>query len=201
MRRPAHPRRRRLARGLSAIVVTTSLVIGGLAAFLSASGHRDTATYDEEAVLVLGATVRGSEVSGALAGRLEKAIEYRDRNPYALIVVSGGPNPDADVTEAAAMREYLTGRGVPASAIVVEDRATSTRENVAFSRALLDERLASGYRVCLVTDAFHVFRAGRMADAAGLDTTHLASATTWYEQPVDHLRELVAVALMWAGRL
>lgn len=183
------------------IALGACVVVGTFAALLALAGRRDTATFDEDAVIVLGASVHGTTVSGALAGRLDRAIEYRDRNPGALLVVSGGMNPQGEVTEAVAMRNYLVARGVPASGTVLEDRSTSTRENFAFTRELLDGRLASGYQVCFVTDGFHIYRSARMANAAGLDATHLSSAQARYSRPSHYVREMAAVVLMWAGRI
>ncbi|MDR0594365.1 MAG: YdcF family protein [Bifidobacteriaceae bacterium] len=46
--------------------------------------------------------------------------------------------------EAEAMRDYLLARGLPAGQIVMEDMSTSTAENSARAKALLDQRLAPG---------------------------------------------------------
>jgi uncharacterized SAM-binding protein YcdF (DUF218 family) len=98
------------------------------------------------------------------------------------------------------MRQYLLDHGVPDSGIVVEDRSTSTEENFANSRVLLDQRLGSGYEVAFVTDEFHVFRASRIAAADGLVARHVSSRTPWYFWPANYLREAVAVTLQLLGR-
>jgi uncharacterized SAM-binding protein YcdF (DUF218 family) len=161
--------------------------------FLACYGSTDTATGDEDAVIVAGAAVHGSEPSNTLIGRLDAALAYHQRNPSALIVVSGGQGYQEDLPEAEAMRDYLVAHGVPAGDIVAEDRATDTVENFGYSKALLDGRLDPGYRVVFVTDDFHVFRAGRIAASAGLDATHVASSTSWYFWASNYLRETVAV--------
>jgi len=169
--------------------------------FLAVYGSIDTATGDEDAVIVLGAAVHGSEPSNTLVGRLDAALAYHQRNPSALIVVSGGQGFQEDLPEGVAMRDYLVAHGVPDAEVLVEDRASSTVENFAFSKALLDARLAPGYRVVFVTDDFHVFRAGRIAAAAGLDATHVASSTSAYFWASNYLRETVAVVTSLAGTL
>lgn len=171
----------------------------GVSVFLAAYGSTDTATGNEDAVIVLGAAVHGSEPSNTLIGRLDAALAYHQRNPSAVIVVSGGQGFGEDLPEGVAMRDYLAAHGVPATDIVVEDRATSTAENFANSLVLLDERLPAGYRVVFVTDDFHVFRAGRIAAAAGLDATHVASSTSWYFWASNYLRETVAVLTSLGG--
>jgi uncharacterized SAM-binding protein YcdF (DUF218 family) len=180
---------------VSLLVVLAAFV--GLAGFLVVFGNQPTATYDEDAVIVLGAAVHGSEPSKTLTGRLDAAVAYHARNPAALIVVSGGQGWQEDLPEGVAMQRYLLAQGVPDAAIVVEDRATSTEENFAFSKALLDQRLAPGYRVVVISDEFHLYRASRLAVAAGLHATWIGRATPWYFWTANYLREDLMVAKLW----
>jgi len=186
---------RRLSRlrWLTIPAIVLAAGFGLISGFLAGYGLNDTASDAEDALIVLGAAVHGREVSPSLAQRLEVAIDYHQRNPSVLIVVTGGRGPQEDVPEAAASRDYLLARGVPDAAIVVEDRSTSTQENFAFAKGLLDERLGDGYGIAFVTNEYHVWRAGRLAEQTGLDARHLHSATRWYVWPSSYLRESVAV--------
>lgn len=185
---------RRLARvrWLTVPALALAAGFGLISGFLAGYGLDDTASGDEEALVVLGAAVFGRQVSPSLAQRLEVAIDQHRRNPSALIVVTGGQGPQEDVAEADASRDYLLARGVPDAVIVVEDRSTSTEENFAFARLLLDQRLGDGYRIAFVTNEYHVWRASRLAAAAGLDARHLHSSTRWYVWPSSYLRETAA---------
>lgn len=189
--------RHRILTSLAALVLAA---VVGLSAFLTSYGNADNATFREDAVIVLGAAVHGRELSNTLAGRLAAAVGYHRRNPSALVVVSGGQGLQEDIPEAVAMRQYLVDHGVRDAGIVVEDRSTSTEENFANSRALLDRLLPPGYSVAFVTDEFHVYRAGRIAASAGLTGTHVSSRTPWYFWPANYLRESVAVVLNWLGQ-
>ncbi len=185
-------------------VITTVLVGGcaavvGLSTFLWAHGVRDNARFDEDAVVVLGAAVHGSELSNTLRGRLDAALVYRQHNPDALIVVSGGRGRGEDVSEALAMSRYLLAAGVPEGQIVLEDGSTSTAENFAFSKELLDATLDGAYRVSFVTSEFHVYRAGRIAAAAGLDASSFHSTTPVYFWAPMYLRECLAVVKSWVS--
>ena len=51
-----------------------------LVSFIAAYGSSDNATYKEDAVIVLGAAVRGEQVTLPLQYRLDKAIEYHKKN-------------------------------------------------------------------------------------------------------------------------
>ena len=66
------------------------------------------------------------------------------------------------------MKRFLISEGVPESAIRLESRSRTTRENALFTRSLL----ASGTprKLVLLTSDYHMHRAWRAFRAAGLDT-------------------------------
>lgn len=191
------PRGRRRWINIVALILCATMI--AVSSCLASVGTHDTATGEEDAIIVLGAAVHGSELSRTLTGRLDAALAYHARNPRAVIVVTGGQGPQEDLPEAVAMQAYLLAHGVATASIVVEDRATSTVENFAFSKALLDARLPIGYRVGFVTDEFHVYRSARAAEASGFAATHLSSRTPWYSWVANYLREDLAVLTSLAG--
>ena len=137
--------------------------------------------------------------SPQLENRLEAAYAYHLRNPDALLVVSGGQGDGEAISEALAMERWLISRGVPADRILREEASTSTYENLTNAKALLDERSARPCRVALVTSDYHVYRASRLAKAAGLDASHLHADAEWYALPVRMLRECAAVVKYWVS--
>jgi uncharacterized SAM-binding protein YcdF (DUF218 family) len=165
--------------------------------FLSVYGSFDTADYREDAVIVLGAGIRGETITGVLQYRLQRAVFYWQKNPDALIVVSGGQGPGESITEAEAMERYLLLRGIPPGQIVKEGNSTSTYENFLFSKKILDSRLDKDYRVVFITNGFHIYRGEKMAQAAGLVPTHLHTGIQWYLTLTAYIREFAAVLKLW----
>lgn len=162
------------------------------------SGRTDNVTYEEDAIIVLGAAVRGEEVSGALSKRLDAAIEYYHQNPEVIIVVTGGQGPQEDITEALAMERYLMERGIPQSSILKEENATSTSENFKYSKELLDKHFDYEYTVAYVTDDYHIFRAGQLGKLSGLEgMTHCHSNTAKSIILPSGLRECMAIVQLW----
>ena len=101
-----------------------------------------------------------------LAYRLDRAIELFGEGYAPVIIVSGGQGADEVISEAEAMRNYLIQRGIPESVIIREAQSTTTRENMAFSKAIMDE---NGYESALiVTSDYHLWRAMQLADRAGI---------------------------------
>lgn len=157
-------------------------------------GKTDNVTYDEDAIIVLGAGLRGSRPSSTLKGRLDAAYDYHTENPDALIVVSGGKGHDEDITEALAMETYLIELGVPKEKIVKEEKSTSTYENFMFSKEILDGLLGDNYKIAYISNDYHVFRAGHIAKKAGFENkTHAHSDTIWHSVLPGTLRECIGV--------
>lgn len=168
-----------------------------LMAFIALWGRKDRVTYTEEVAIVLGAGIRGEEVTSSLKFRLDKAMEYHRKNPAAYILVTGGLGPQESVTEAFAMEKYLLAQGVDKAKIIKEEKSTTTAENFRFSKELLDARFPKDYRIVVITNAFHIFRATAIAKHAGYqDAHHLHAGLPWYYVLPNYLRESLAVLKM-----
>lgn len=179
-----------IALGLS-VIITFGMLLG-------IYGGMDTATYKEETLIVLGCGIRGERVSVGLAKRLDKAFEYHQRNPQAMIIVAGGQGPQEDIPEALAMKRYLTEKGVPEEKIIMEDKSTSTITNFKNSRAIIQEKGMSLSGVVFVTNGYHVYRSASYAKKEGFsDISHLGTDIIWYTVPMNYMREMLAVVKMW----
>ena len=165
------------------------LFLGSL--MLRAIDRGDHGDYD--ALIVLGAAVHGDRVTWVLSNRLDTAYDYAVVHPETILVVSGGQGNGETVTEASAMARYLTHRGLDPSRILLEDRAESTAENFAFSKAIIDETLGSDASIGFVTTRFHVFRAGAVARKGGIAARGLGAPDVWYIALNNFLRECVGI--------
>ncbi|MDO4541515.1 MAG: YdcF family protein [Bacillota bacterium] len=169
----------------------------GIIAFLAIYGGNDNVTGDEDAIIVLGAGLRGDRVSLTLAERLDAAYECWQQNPSAIIVTTGGQGPGETIQEGRAEADYLIAKGVPKYKIIIEDRSSSTKENFLFAKELLDDKLGEEYKVAYVTNAFHIYRAGKTAESVGLSATHYHGGLPLYMVPPVYFREFAAVVMFW----
>lgn len=165
--------------------------------FIAIFGRINTTTFKEDAVIILGAGIRGETVTLPLAYRLDKAVEYISKNPNAVIVVTGGQGLQESITEALAMERYLISRGISKDKIIKEEQATSTYENFKFSKAILDKYFNHSYTVTYITNDFHIYRAGRLAKIVGLEATSYRAKIEWYSIPITYLREFLAILKLW----
>jgi uncharacterized SAM-binding protein YcdF (DUF218 family) len=144
-------------------------------------------------VVVLGSGLDGGAVSAVLAGRLERAAAlYRagaaaGRPP--VLVLSGGAKADGGPTEAAAMAAALARLGVPADDLVLEDRSTTTEENLRLSAELLARRRVPP-PFAVVTSDFHAPRATVLARRLGLRVRVVTAATPLSLRMPSLVREL-----------
>jgi len=183
---------------LTIAIVAVIFSVASFSAFLGIYGRRDTATFDEDVAIVLGAGILDGYVRDTLGRRLDAAVEYHRLNPNATIVVSGGLGHRETITEAEAMARYLIVRGVPAEQLLLEDVAYSTYSNMRFSRAVLNEHFDDVPRVVVITSDFHMYRSIRFAERAGIyNATAFPSGTSWRYKPFAYVREVAAVVKMW----
>ena len=167
-------------------------------AYLPIYGSIDTVHYHEDAVIVLGAGLRGETPSQSLTLRLDAACDYAQKNPQAMIVVSGGQGDNETIPESLAMKRYLVAKGVDENRILEENQSKNTKENIKFSKALLDTCFDTPYSVAVISNDFHILRAEYYANASGFDyVTHASSKTPFSIFIPATLRESAALLRAW----
>lgn len=156
-----------------------------------------TAKPSENAtVLVLGCRAYGSRPSIMLASRLDAAYEYLTKHPDAICIVSGGQGPDESMPEAECMYLYLTEKGIAPERIYQENRSTSTRENLLFSQEIIEEE-GLNPEIAIVTNEYHEYRAGMIADALEMEYSAVPARTPLWLFPTYYIRELYGIIYEW----
>lgn len=103
--------------------------------------------------------------------RCQHAAElYRHGGPCLVIVTGGVLEPERGAPPLAQlMRDYLVELGVSPADLLTEDRSTSTYENAAECRKILQQREIE--RITLVTQATHMLRAAACFRRLGIEVT------------------------------
>lgn len=137
--------------------------------------------------------IDGDRVSKLLSDRLDKAIDIYDKSKvHPKLIPSGGKGDDETIAEAEAMQKYLISRGVSEEDIIVENKSTTTLENLQFSKALI-EQLGGSRNVALVTSNYHVYRALRYCRKLEFKCTGIGSRVAFYYWPSALIREYIAI--------
>jgi uncharacterized SAM-binding protein YcdF (DUF218 family) len=145
--------------------------------------------------LVLGAAVwPGGVPSPTLQRRALKGAELVLTGSASALIACGGLGKHGP-SEAQVIKDICRAAGVPAERIHLEDRSTSTEENIRFALPIL-ARLKTE-RVFVVTDRYHSLRAVLVARRFGLNA--IASPTTLHGTTAHrivraYLREAFALA-------
>lgn len=149
---------------------------------------------DFDYVIIHGAGLRkDGTVTKLLAERCDKAIAVYRRDPTPpYLIPSGGQGSDEVCSEAEAMKNYLVAQGIPEEKILMEDKSTTTMENIVNSRDIILSRPGRKY-TALVTSNYHVYRAMRYAGKAGLKAVGIGAHVASYYWPSAVIREFAAV--------
>ena len=135
----------------------------------------------------------GDRVPRLLGNRIDKAIDvYRKDDTPTKIIPSGGQGYDESISEAEAMKRYLIEKGIPEEDIILEDKSTTTLENIKFSMNIIEQD-NHGEDVALVTSNYHVYRALRYARKCNLKCTGIGSHVAFYYWPSALIREYIAI--------
>ncbi len=162
------------------IMLTVLLVIGcaaftvGVAPVVRASGG--TPGYDAQYLIVLGAGVNGTAPSLSMLNRLVAAKEYLDAHPDCTAIVSGGQGSGEQITEAEAMRRWLTANGIDARRIIPEEHSANTLENLRNSVALIPDARTARISVC--SSEYHLYRAQYLAGQLGYEVGAVPARTS-----------------------
>lgn len=143
----------------------------------------------ETTVVVLGCKVHQDGPGILLRERVLTAKKFLEENPEINCVLSGGKGDDEPVSEAECMRQMLIEGGINPERLFVEDKSTSTRENIEFSKKVIEQ---NGLNPCItvITSDFHQYRAMKIAQSLGLESFSISAKTPFSLFSTYHLREI-----------
>lgn len=159
---------------------------------VSATRKKD---YTSNTVIVLGCRVKGDKPTLALIERCKAGAKYLSQNENAIAILSGGQGSDELISEAECMHKLLQEYGVDKSRLFIENKSTSTFENLSFSKDIIN---ANGFdkSIAIVSSDYHLYRARMIAKGCGYnDISLIPSRTKWYCVPTFYTREVFGV---WA---
>jgi len=145
--------------------------------------------HEVDYIVVLGAGVRGEKLSPILRYRLDKSLQYLNEHPVTKVVVSGGQGPNEDISEAEAMQKYLVANGIAEQRVIVENKSTTTYQNLLFSKRILAQMGAADKEILIVTSDFHIFRSTLLASRLGFVSYGLPADSVTVSKPYYYLRE------------
>ena len=185
--------------------VIVALVCLGLAYFCFVESFiirnaRTDADDGRDYLIVLGAAVYGDQPSLTLVRRMEGAMDYLERHPDSVVIVSGGMGPGETVTEGQAMYDWMVAHGADPARLIAETEATSTEENLENSFAIIRARGDEPQgKVAIVSSAYHLYRAKLFAQKLGVtDAAGVAAPWGYFFVMLNYfIREAFGVTHFW----
>ena len=149
-----------------------------------------------DAIIVLGAQVRpDGSPSVQLSWRLDAAWEAWQQK-HVPVVVCGAQGKDEPMTEAEAMKQYLTAKGVSPEDILEDPDSFNTNQNLKNAAKLLTNIPGIG-KVLIVTSDYHVPRSLALARDLGYDACGMGSPCKPEYWLKNHAREALAWCKYW----
>ena len=175
-----------LAVGFAVIAVTEGMIIA------ASFGDPEASC---EYIVVLGCLVRNSGPSASLWDRIYAARDYLEGHPDVIAILSGGKGSDEPMTEAQCMYDQLVKLGVSPERLWLEDKATSTWENIQFSLDLIERRTGTRpTKLGILSSEYHLFRATMFAHDLGIEAVGIPARTSKTSQAINHfMREVAGV--------
>lgn len=180
-------------RGLQVLAVV--VLLGGL--WVGAHWQRIEQTAGQavprhaDVGIVLGAAVWGESPGPALRERLEQAVRLYQDGYVSTLLVTGGLGEGKMKTEAEVSRDYLVAHGIPAENILLEDKSTSTYENLLYSQQAFDDYRM--HHVLIISHDYHLARALTMAESLGWNASAVGVRSQVLFGPYHRGREVLAL--------
>lgn len=183
-------------------VCALAVLLSCLEAVIISCGETYEPALPVDAVIVLGAGVNGETPSLTLQTRIDMAAEYifSEDHGNVPIVLSGGQGSGENISEAEAMYRSLRKSPLKPTdtpfCFWLEEGSTSTAENFAFSKALLEEHGVDTETavIAVVTNDFHIYRSRLIAGEYGLNTIGVPAELPWWWLTANYyLREAFAL--------
>jgi uncharacterized SAM-binding protein YcdF (DUF218 family) len=145
-----------------------------------------------DAGIILGAALWNDLPSPALKERLEFALRLYKEGTVDKLILSGGLDANGSTkTEAEGMRDYLIKKGISADKLLLEEKSTSTYENLAFSKRIAEQNKLGSLLV--ITHDYHAARAKEIAKQLDYSPLQVAATKSKVLNPVyNESREVLA---------
>jgi uncharacterized SAM-binding protein YcdF (DUF218 family) len=148
-------------------------------------------------IIVLGAAEYRGRPSPVYEARLNHALMLYLKKMAPRVMTTGGAGGDRSFTEGDVGREYLSRRGVPAEAILVEPEGASTVHSAAAAGEIMRK---FGLNSCIVvSDGYHIFRVKQLLAARGLQVYGSPRPSRLPESKWLYVRQAIGYALWRAG--
>lgn len=173
-------------------VVCLVVLALGTTVYSIVQGYTSDFASPVECALVFGAVVHGDNRAGpGITRRVKAAVKLYEEDSIERLIFTGGKGRNGQLSEAQVMKDLAVRLGVSLEDILLEEHATSTWENLEFSRSLIEDC----EDLVAVSDRYHLTRIRALASLQGIDVlqTYAAAPASSTFEVRSVLREAVGI--------
>jgi len=180
---------------LAVILLAAGYILAnGIAVWTFASKDQTTRA---DAAIVLGAAAYPHAPSPVYKERLNHAVDLYNDGTVDYILLTGGYGRGNTRSDAAIGAEYVIGKGVPESAILLEEASTVTEENLKNAAEIMEEKELK--TALVVSDPPHMKRAMLLAKDAGITAYSSPTHTSLYQGGEETFKFFVRETFYYIG--
>lgn len=135
-------------------------------------------TCQADVAIILGAAANDGKVSPVYQARIDHGIVLYKEGYVKKLIVTGGTAEGQTLSDACAAKQYALSQGIPDEDIWTEDTSTITLENLAFSKAIMDQNACT--TALIVSDPLHMKRSMLLAKDAKITAFSSPTPTSRY---------------------
>ena len=99
------------------------------------------------------------------------------------------------------MRDYMVERGIAPHRIILEEKASNTKENIQYSAALIKEHGLTDRQIICISSETHIPRIRLMCSRSGMDALYIKAETpmkvflftTWVREYLSYVEMLLGL--------
>ncbi len=188
----------RILRNSLTVIISIDLILSIITAIPIISYSQKKEKSPSDFCIVLGAAVHGTIPSRVLRQRIDAAYEFLTVYPDGIAILSGGQGPDEAISEGECMKRELIKMGIDENRLFVENKSTSTKENICFSYEIIQALSPDTKEITIISSETHLFRACLIAQDFGLSASPYHAHTDYpILRLATLLREIPGVWLEW----
>ncbi|MFT7586758.1 MAG: uncharacterized SAM-binding protein YcdF (DUF218 family) [Cellvibrionaceae bacterium] len=152
-----------------------------------------------DAAIVLGAGVFRGRPSPILRARIDHAIQLYNTGVVDRLIFTGGIGRNDLLSEAEVSRQYALAQGISDSDILIENKSTTTIENLRFAAEIGANNELNSYLI--VSTPYHMLRATWIASDIGLNATSSPTRSVRWISDTSRNRALIqeTISIAWYG--
>lgn len=151
----------------------------------------------DETAIVLGCQVYGETASRPLRARANKGAEYLKESENAVAILCGGQGNGESISEAECIKRIMLENGIDENRLYLEDKSTSTEENIKFASEIISQNKLST-DVVIISSDYHCERAKMIAKRNGFLASCIPVKTNKYSYITFCTREVFGI---WVQQL